>query len=95
MLVRTTAARDVQGFEEEFAGLYDDQAFYAKIALAYRVAVTTTCVARYRVHASSCCGQGWHNPELRAGARASFDRWLASYMEGQHEMQLGELAAAG
>lgn len=94
VMVRTAVAQQVGGFEDEFAGLYDDQAFYAKIMLAHRVAVTTTCLARYRVHATSCCGQGWHNQELRQTARAHFDRWLAGYRHANLPAPLADLVAS-
>ncbi len=79
VLVRTSVARAVGGFVEAFEGLYDDQAFYAKVMLDYPVAVNRDCVARYRWHRDSCCGQAWHNLERRTTARARFHRWLADY----------------
>ncbi len=79
VLVRTAIARALGGFVDAFDGLYDDQAFYAKLMLTHPVAVSTDCVARYRQRNESCCGQSWHNPALQRTARARFHHWLAAY----------------
>lgn len=79
VLVRTEAAREVGGFVETFEGLYDDQAFYAKLLLKHPVAMSTECVARYRQHTASCCAQVWHDDASHALARAKFLDWLARY----------------
>ncbi len=58
VLVRTAAARAVSGFCDDFRGLYDDQAFHAKIAQRYRIYANDVCIARYRQHPDSCCARG-------------------------------------
>ena len=58
IMVRTEAARAVGGFVDEFRGLYDDQAFHAKLSLRYHLYAEQTPVARYRKHSASCCAKG-------------------------------------
>lgn len=81
VLVRAEAARRAGGFVEDFQGVYDDQAFYAKLMLQGRTAVSEACVARYRKHADSCCARTWADTTLQLAARARFEEWLASYRE--------------
>lgn len=92
VLVRAEAARSVCGFVESFHGLYDDQAFYAKLVLTHRVAVSTEVVARYRQHAVSCCARGWRDRALQTSARRNFEAWLNGYRVGlqvpEHEETL-------
>ena len=79
VLVRTAVARRVGGFEDQFRGLYDDQAFHAKIALHGPVYASLDCVARYRQHAGSCCAEGREHEDRQAEALHQFRRWLAHY----------------
>ena len=76
VLVRTANARQVGGFESSFRGLYDDQVFYAKIALREPILCDLRCVARYRRHSESCCAkatlQGNHSR-----MRDTFLEWLS------------------
>lgn len=81
VVVRASVARAVGGFVESFDGLYDDQAFYAKVLLQGRAAVTLDCVARYRRHYTSCCARTWHNHALQIQARQAFQVWLAAYRQ--------------
>ena len=84
VLVRTTVARRVGGFEASFKGLYDDQVFYAKVALAEPVFADERCVARYRRHPGSCC---WRAGDESTGtetesiaARREFLLWLSQFL---------------
>lgn len=79
VIVRTEVARNAGGFEDLFQSLYDDQVFYAKLALAAPVAVSTECIARYRRHPDSCCVQAWSNQAAQLEARQRFESWLAAY----------------
>ena len=79
VFMRTAVARAVGGFEEAFRGLYDDQAFHAKVALAYPVVAHDACVARYRQHPGSCCADARENEALQEAGRAQFLKWLALY----------------
>ena len=78
VLVRTRIARQLGGFVHSFTGIYDDQVFYAKLALDYPIFVSEEVVARYRQHPASCCAtarrddHGDHGRELFLG-------WLTRY----------------
>ena len=48
ILVRRRAALEVGGFEEQFTGSYEDQAFYAKLAVSAPIFASSDCLDRYR-----------------------------------------------
>ena len=77
VMVRTAAARSVGGFCEDFTGLYDDQAFHAKIARRYAVYAHDVCVARYRQHTASCCAQARIDPQVQQTERARFENFVS------------------
>lgn len=52
-LMRTDLVRRVGGFEPRFRGMFEDQAFFAKVLLRARVHVSDQCWAKYRQHAAS------------------------------------------
>lgn len=79
VLLRADAMRSVGGFDEQFHGLYDDQALHAKIALAFPVVAHDACLARYRQHAGSCCAEGRDDAATQQVARERFLHWLARY----------------
>jgi glycosyltransferase involved in cell wall biosynthesis len=76
-IVRRAALERVGGFEERFTGLFDDQAFLAKLYLTKPVFVSDSCWFRYRRHDAS----------ITSVARASkhavgleYLRWLEDYI---------------
>jgi len=79
ILVRRSIIDRVNGFEEAFTGLYEDQAFYSKICLQAPVIASEACWARYRQHLDSSVSSA-----DRAGkgysARLTFLNWLAAYL---------------
>ena len=79
VLVRTATARALGGFVNSLRGLYDDQAFYAKLALEETVYVRLECLARYRQHARSCCALARGNHAVEQRERNRFACWLESY----------------
>ena len=82
LLVRREMLEQIGGFEDRFRGLYEDQAFYAKICLAAPVLVTAECWDRYRQHPDSSCAVA--EAEGRAhSARRVFLEWLAGYLSEQ------------
>ena len=80
VMVRASVARTLHAFEAPFSGMYDDQVFYAKVALHHRVLVDAEVVARYRRHAESCCAKGVGTP-VQADCRELFLLWLRTYAE--------------
>jgi len=79
VLVRRDVMEAVGGFEAAFPGMYDDQAFYAKICLATPVIAAAEATSRYRRHPDSCYSRA------KATGRAAADRrifveWLDTYL---------------
>ena len=83
VLMRREAIERVGGFEEIFKGLYEDQAFFAKVCLSTPVFVTSECLARYRQHPQSNTSIT-RETDRYAGARLAFLNWLAEYLSGQN-----------
>ncbi|MGA7670628.1 MAG: glycosyltransferase, partial [Nitrolancea sp.] len=79
LLARRDQVERVGGFDTAFDGVYEDQAFYAKLALVAPVYVTGGCWARYRQHADSMCAVSQKAGQERA-ARLHFLIWLSRYM---------------
>ena len=79
MLVRRDVVEQVGGFEERFRGLYEDQAFCAKLCAQAPVLVTDACLQLYRQHPDSACSVAERTGEARA-ARAAFLTWLSEYL---------------
>ena len=82
MLVRREVLERLGGFEESFRGLYEDQAFCAKICLGSVVFASDECWYRYRQHPDSACAvaqQTGQNPT----ARLIFLNWLAFYLSAR------------
>lgn len=87
LLIRTDLVRQVNGFDDRFTGVYEDQVFFAKSCLAAPIYVTGTCVARYRQHQDSSCAvaarQGAYHPEKPNRSRQAFLDWLEGYLRAQ------------
>lgn len=77
-LVRRNAFEAVGGFEQRFHGLYDDQAFLAKIFLRYPIYISSRHWYRYRRHDDSCCARTSRTDYWRV--RGMFLEWLQSYV---------------
>jgi glycosyltransferase involved in cell wall biosynthesis len=82
MLLRREVLLSVDGFEEEFKGIYqmyEDQAFLAKIYASTAVFVSGESWTLYRLHEDSCCyrvetsGQEQH-------VRSYYLEWLDNYL---------------
>jgi len=79
LLVRKSALREVGGFERRFRGLYEDQAFYAKIALRYGVLVRDECWSKYRQHSAATCAVAAASGGVPAGRRR-YLLWLERHV---------------
>ena len=89
ILAQREAVEGVGGFEETFRGMYEDQAFYAKICLEAPVFVASECWYRYRQHADACCSVAMNTGQYRA-ARLTFLKWLVDYLL-EHDVKYGEV----
>lgn len=78
-IMRRTLVERVDGFEGEFRGMFEDQAFFAKTHLVSHCWVDDRFWAKYRQHGDSCTAQvSGHLQDIRA--RARFLRWLHRYL---------------
>ena len=78
ILVRRAVAEKIGGFEDSFRGMYEDQAFYAKICLCTPVLATDDCLAWYRQHSKSNCSTAIHSGQTHV-LRYRFLKWLETY----------------
>ncbi len=81
VVLRTEVARGVGGFCDQFRGVYDDQAFHAKVLLRHDVFANDVCTARYRQHADSCCHRASRTTKLRRKEEHRFQSFLQSYID--------------
>ncbi len=95
-VVRRSAFQLVGGFEEAFHPgtfqLYEDEAFFAKLALTVPIYVSSTCCERYR------CGEdtGWIralNTSTDEAARRFYYRWLRGYLKREKIVDMRVWAA--
>jgi glycosyltransferase involved in cell wall biosynthesis len=79
LLVRRSVVERVGGFEPSFTGMYEDQAFLAKVYLLTPVYFSDRIWFKYRQHDSSCFVEN-----IKAGRydsiRQRFLAWLARYL---------------
>jgi glycosyltransferase involved in cell wall biosynthesis len=87
-IVRRSLVERVGGFVESFAGMFEDQVFFAKVHLAAATYVDDRTWARYRQHERSCSARSASSapsngmtPDLRA--RKTFLDWLDAYTKSQ------------
>jgi GT2 family glycosyltransferase/SAM-dependent methyltransferase len=82
ILVRREVLDRTGGFEDRFRGMYEDQAFCAKICLDTPVFAASECWCRYRQHAGSASAVAQRAGQHRS-ARLLFLNWLASYLSAR------------
>jgi glycosyltransferase involved in cell wall biosynthesis len=84
IMVRRSSLESLGGFEESFRGLYEDQVFYAKLALHLRVLVTEEVLERYRMHPDSTCALATrdltYHPQLLHPSERTYLEWLEGYV---------------
>jgi len=81
-LIRREVFDVVGGFEDGFRGLYEDQAFFAKVNLRVPVYVADACWAKYRQHAESCSAITARRGGSAVSRRPLLE-WLARYIDDQ------------
>lgn len=85
-VLRLEAALEVGGFEESFPFMFEDQAFFSKLAMHYPVFVHGECFTRYRQHSVSLCNRvrtgnhGSIGDKLMSRKGADFFEWLLDYV---------------
>jgi glycosyltransferase involved in cell wall biosynthesis/SAM-dependent methyltransferase len=82
LLVRREFLQHVGGFEEEFRGLYEDQAFLVKAYLNGAIYVSGEWWDKYRIHPESCLSTGTEAGHYQT-VRQRFLTWFESYLRGQ------------
>jgi glycosyltransferase involved in cell wall biosynthesis len=80
VLVRREVARAVGGFEDQFRGMYEDQVFFAKVAVGHPVLPGAECLDKYRQHPESICST---NDQVgdRLASRRRFLEWLGEFLQ--------------
>jgi glycosyltransferase involved in cell wall biosynthesis len=85
LLVRKQVLESVGGSEDEFAGLFEDQALLAKLYLSHRIVISGARTARYRRHAESSTARAErdhrYDPSRPNLSMAAFLRWLSSLLQ--------------
>lgn len=81
-LLRRDLVNTVGGFEENFRGLFEDQAFAAKVYLSAPVFVSGDCYYKWRKHPDSCCAVAVESAQYEH-ARFAFLLWLKRYLFDQ------------
>ncbi len=82
ILVRREAIKAIGGYEDSFAGMYEDQVFHAKLCLNFPVYVSSECWYLYRQHNQACTIQT-HTAQKYYDARKTFLIWLEQYLSQQ------------
>lgn len=85
VLVRRAAVEAVGGFEPQFQGLFEDQAFFFKLLLQHAAFVQGTAYDRYRRHPAAFCEvrirAGEHTDDYSpSAARRTFLEWWTEYL---------------
>jgi glycosyltransferase involved in cell wall biosynthesis len=87
VLMRRRLIDDVEGFEESFRNMYEDQAFFAKVFLKAPVFLQGGHWDRYRQHPGNACSvgekAGQYHPFKPHPARLAYLNWLEKYLEDQ------------
>ena len=79
ILVRRSAIAAVGRYEDSFRGMYEDQAFHAKLCLNFPVYVSSQCWYLYRQHPQACTIQT-HTAQKYHQSRQAFLIWLQQYL---------------
>jgi glycosyltransferase involved in cell wall biosynthesis len=78
-LVRRAAFDAVEGFEDSFRGMYEDQCFLLKIFARYPVYLSSKVWYIYRQHRNSCSEDSFRNNTYELTRQKFFD-WAQNYI---------------
>ncbi|MEY3869707.1 MAG: hypothetical protein RLZZ338_3598 [Cyanobacteriota bacterium] len=84
ILVRQSSVEAVGGYEVSFRGMYEDQAFHAKLCLKFPAFLSSECWYLYRQHPQACCSVS-HSTGKTYTARKKFLTWLEEYLSQQEK----------
>ncbi|MGN6499645.1 MAG: glycosyltransferase family 2 protein [Tsuneonella sp.] len=93
VMVRRELIDAVGRFEEEFTGMFEDQAFFAKVYLAAPVLFVGDVWLDYRQHPASSVAESFGSGTYAAHRRGFLD-WLAGYVASREVDRRGEIEAA-
>ncbi|MDP9291163.1 MAG: glycosyltransferase [Verrucomicrobiota bacterium] len=91
ILWRRSFIEHIGGYEEQFTGLFEDQAFHAKALIEATVFVSAESWYRYRKHPASWCATAVGNNEFHP-QRFEFLKWLDRYFR-EHRVNHPSLRA--
>lgn len=80
VLIRRQVVEALGGYEESFRGMYEDQAFHAKLCLKSPVIVSSQCWYWYRQHQKACTFVSHNIGQTYTAARQKFLHWLEEYL---------------
>jgi len=84
VLVRRETVTAVGGFVDSFAGMYEDQIFFAKVTLQAAVFVSGECFSRHRQHPNSSSSLWRRTGEYySAGPNIAFLDWVRTYLHSR------------
>jgi glycosyltransferase involved in cell wall biosynthesis len=83
ILVRREVVEAIDGYETSFRGMYEDQAFHAKLCLNSFAYVSSECWYWYRQHPEACTATAHKIRRGHAIARKTFLYWLEHYLSQQ------------
>jgi glycosyltransferase involved in cell wall biosynthesis len=92
MMLRTSLVREIGGFEDQFRGMFEDQAFLIKLYLAAPVYFTRSIWLKYRLHADSCVSVT-HDAGKYHDSRLRFLNWFEAYIGTKENSDRRVLAA--
>ena len=75
-------SQHVGGYEESFRGMFEDQAFLAKLYLARRSLYPSECHDKYRMHVDSCVSRSTRAGRNDEATRRFLD-WLERYLTAE------------
>jgi len=88
VLIRRELFQEIGGFEERFRGMYEDQAFFAKVYLKASVFVEANYWDKYRQHSGSTCSIakkiGQYHPVKTNTSHLAFLNWVAEYLSQEN-----------